>query len=97
MVRYLFEYVKCALYVTVVEVGATTAVTEANVIGGVDSAIICAIRGLETVKACPETPTIIAAPGFHSKAVGQKLALIGRDVRCRPVLDGPNTNDMAAG
>ncbi|WP_279147023.1 phage tail protein [Photobacterium carnosum] len=95
VVRYLFEYVKCALYVTVVEVGANTAATEANVIGGVDSAT-GAIRGLDTVKACPETPTIIAAPGFHSKAVGQKLALIGRDVRCRPVLDGPNTNDMAA-
>ncbi|WP_240002654.1 hypothetical protein [Photobacterium kishitanii] len=84
VVRYLFEYVKCALYVTVVEVGANTAVTEANVIGGVDSAT-GAIRGLETVKACPETPTIIAAPGFHSKAVGQKLALIGRDETARNI------------
>ncbi|EDP60861.1 tail protein [Vibrio sp. AND4] len=95
VVRYLLEYVKCIVYVTVVEATANAAQTEANIIGTVNSAT-GAITGLETVKACAETPTIIAAPGFNSKAVGQKLALIGRDVRCRPVLDGPNTNDMAA-
>ncbi|MEZ8379366.1 phage tail protein [Vibrio sp. 10N.222.49.A3] len=95
VVRYLLEYVKCIVYVTIVEAKANVSVTEANIIGGVNSST-GAITGLETVKACAETPTIIAAPGFNSKAVGQKLALIGRDVRCRPVLDGPNTNDMAA-
>ncbi|MDK9756741.1 phage tail protein [Vibrio sp. D173a] len=95
VVRYLLEYVKCIVYVTVVETSGNAAQTEANIIGSVNSAT-GAITGLETVKACAETPTIIAAPGFNSKAVGQKLALIGRDVRCRPVLDGPNTNDMAA-
>ncbi|MEL6113772.1 phage tail protein [Photobacterium sp. SP02] len=95
VVRYLMEYVRCILYVTIVPEGATAAENEANVIGGVEAAT-GAITGLETVKGCPETPTVIAAPGFHSKAVGQKLALLGRDVRCRPVLDGPNTNDMAA-
>ncbi|CAK3136566.1 Phage tail protein [Vibrio crassostreae] len=94
-VRYLLEYVKCIVYVTIVEANASASVTETNIIGGVNSGT-GAITGLETVKACAETPTIIAAPGFNSKAVGQKLALIGRDVRCRPVLDGPNTNDMAA-
>lgn len=94
-VRYLLEYVKCIVYVTIVEANASASVTETNIIGGVSSGT-GAITGLETVKACAETPTIIAAPGFNSKAVGQKLALIGRDVRCRPVLDGPNTNDMAA-
>ena len=95
VVRYLLEYVKCIVYVTIVEANASASVTETNIIGGVNSGT-GAITGLETVKACAETPTIIAAPGFNSKAVGQKLALIGRDVRCRPVLDGPNTNDMAA-
>lgn len=95
LVRYLLEYVKCIVYVTVVEEGTAQAETETNIIGGVDS-VTGAITGLETVKACPETPTIIAAPGFSSVPVGQKLALIGRDVRCRPVLDGPNTNDMEA-
>ncbi|MFS1981138.1 phage tail protein [Vibrio lentus] len=95
VVRYLLEYVKCIVYVTIVEANASASVTETNIIGGVSSGT-GAITGLETVKACAETPTIIAAPGFNSKAVGQKLALIGRDVRCRPVLDGPNTNDMAA-
>lgn len=95
VVRYLLEYVKCIVYVTVVEANADASVTEASIIGEVNSST-GAITGLETVKACAETPTIIAAPGFNSKAVGQKLALIGRDVRCRPVLDGPNTNDMAA-
>ncbi|MEZ8308103.1 phage tail protein [Vibrio splendidus] len=95
VVRYLLEYVKCIVYVTIVEANANVSVTEANIIGGVNSST-GAITGLETVKACAETPTIIAAPGFNSKAVGQKLALIGRDVRCRPVLDGPNTNDMEA-
>jgi uncharacterized protein len=95
VVRYLLEYVKCILYVTVVQDHTDDATTEANVIGGVDSGT-GAIKGLETVKGCPETPTIIAAPGFSSKPIGQKLALMGRDVRCRPVLDGPNLNDMAA-
>ncbi|MGL4223825.1 MAG: phage tail protein [Vibrio sp.] len=94
-VRYLMEFVKCALYVTVVEEGETQIATEANVIGGTDAAT-GALTGLQTVKACPETPTIIAAPGFHSKPLGQSLALIARDIRCRPVLDGPNTNDNEA-
>ncbi|MBY7924567.1 phage tail protein [Vibrio fluvialis] len=95
VVRYLMEFVKCVLYVTVVEDTGNQATTEANVIGGTDPAS-GAITGLQTVKACPETPTVIAAPGFSSKPVGQALALLGRDIRCRPVLDGPNTNDMAA-
>lgn len=95
VVRYLMEFVKCALYVTVVEEGETQTATEANVIGGTDTAT-GALTGLQTVKACPETPTIIAAPGFHSKPLGQSLALIARDIRCRPVLDGPNTNDNEA-
>ncbi|MBL4276321.1 phage tail protein [Vibrio fluvialis] len=95
VVRYLMEFVKCVVYVTVVEEGANAAETEANVVGGTDAAT-GAVTGLQTIKACPETPTIVAAPGFSSKPVGQSLALIGRDIRCRPVLDGPNTNDMAA-
>ncbi len=95
VVRYLFEFVKCVVYVTVVEDTGETATTEANVIGDVD-ADTGAVTGMKTIKACPETPTIIAAPGFSSKAIGQAIANIGRDVRCRPVLDGPNTNDMAA-
>ncbi len=95
VVRYLMEFVKCVVYVTVVEEGADAATTEANVVGGTD-AETGAVTGLQTIKACPETPTIVAAPGFSSKPVGQSLALIGRDIRCRPVLDGPNTNDMAA-
>ncbi|PNH99608.1 phage tail protein [Vibrio diazotrophicus] len=94
-VRYLMEFVKCVVYVTVVEEGADATATEANVVGGTD-AETGAVTGLQTIKACPETPTIVAAPGFSSKPVGQSLALIGRDIRCRPVLDGPNTNDMAA-
>ncbi|MBY8157913.1 phage tail protein [Vibrio fluvialis] len=95
VVRYLMEFVKCVVYVTVVEEGADGADTEANVVGGTDAAT-GAVTGLQTIKACPETPTIVAAPGFSSKPVGQSLALIGRDIRCRPVMDGPNTNDMAA-
>ncbi|EKO3530686.1 phage tail protein [Vibrio fluvialis] len=95
VVRYLMEFVKCVVYVTVVEEGADAATTEANVVGGTDAAT-GALTGLQTIKACPETPTIVAAPGFSSIPVGQALALIGRDIRCRPVLDGPNTNDMAA-
>ncbi|MDW6016779.1 phage tail protein [Vibrio plantisponsor] len=95
VVRYLMEFVKCVVYVTVVEEGLDAAATEANVVGGTD-VDTGAVTGLQTIKACPETPTIVAAPGFSSKPVGQSLALIGRDIRCRPVLDGPNTNDMAA-
>lgn len=95
VVRYLLEYVQCIVYVTVVEEDADPTQTEANVIGGIEAGTGI-ITGLQTVKSCPETPTIIAAPGFKSKALGQALALMGRDVRCRPVLDGPNTNDMAA-
>ncbi|MCY9802700.1 phage tail protein [Vibrio scophthalmi] len=95
VVRYLLEYVQCIVYVTVVEEDADPTRTEANVIGGIEAGTGI-ITGLQTVKSCPETPTIIAAPGFKSKALGQALALMGRDVRCRPVLDGPNTNDMAA-
>ncbi|TOY91870.1 phage tail sheath protein [Vibrio fluvialis] len=95
VVRYLMEFVKCVVYVTVVEEGADAAETEANVVGGTDAAT-GAVTGLQTIKACPETPTIVAAPGFSSKPIGQSLSLIGRDIRCRPVLDGPNTNDMAA-
>ncbi|ELE8119483.1 phage tail protein [Vibrio fluvialis] len=95
VVRYLMEFVKCVVYVTVVEEGVDAADIEANVLGGTDAAT-GAVTGLQTIKACPETPTIVAAPGFSSKPIGQSLSLIGRDIRCRPVLDGPNTNDMAA-
>ncbi len=95
VVRYLMEFVKCVVYVTVVPEGVDATETEANIVGGTDAAT-GAVTGLQTIKACPETPTIVAAPGFSSKPVGQSLALIGRDIRCRPVLDGPNTNDMAA-
>ena len=95
VVRYLFEYVKTSVYVIVVPEGATATDTEANIIGGIDVAT-GAVTGIEAIKAGGETPTIIAAPGFNTKAVGQKLATIGRDLRCRPVLDGPNTNDVDA-
>ena len=95
VVRYLLEYVQCILYVTVVPVANSIAKTEANIIGGIDPDT-GAITGLETTKACAETPTITACPGFSSVPIAQKLSLIARDVRCRPVLDGPNTSDMAA-
>ncbi|CAG9001767.1 MAG: hypothetical protein CENE_03794 [Candidatus Celerinatantimonas neptuna] len=94
-VRYLLQYVKCVLYVTIVEQNADSSKTETNVIGGVDSAT-GAYTGLQTIKQCPETPTVIGAPGFSSKAVGQALALMGRDIRAVPVLDGPNTTNQAA-
>lgn len=94
-VRYLLQYVKCVLYVTIVEQGADNATTEVQVIGGVDSET-GAYTGLHTIKQCPETPTIIAAPGFSSKPVGQALSQLAQAIRARPVLDGPNTNDQAA-
>lgn len=95
VVRYLLQYVKCVLYVTVVEQGDDNTATEANVIGGVDSET-GAYTGIETIKQCPETPTVIGAPGFSSKALGQALALMGRDIRAVPVIDGPNTSNQAA-
>ncbi|MFM2477363.1 phage tail protein [Celerinatantimonas sp. MCCC 1A17872] len=95
VVRYLLQYVKCVLYVTIVEQGEDNAATESNVIGGVDSTT-GAYTGLQTIKQCPETPTVIGAPGFSSTALGQELALMGRDVRAVPVIDGPNTTNQAA-
>lgn len=95
VVQYLLEYVKCVLYVTVVPEGENEAATSAAVIGGID-AETGQLTGLETVKSCPETPTVIACPGFSSVPIGQKLALMGRDIHCRPVLDGPNGSDQEA-
>ncbi|MCC2521082.1 phage tail sheath protein [Vibrio coralliilyticus] len=95
VVEYLLKYCQCILYVTVVAEGADNAATEVNIIGGTDAAT-GAVTGIRTATSCAETPTIIAAPGFSSITLGQELSLIGRDVRCRPVIDGPNTNDMAA-
>ncbi|WP_417536351.1 hypothetical protein [Methylophaga sp.] len=94
-VRYLMEYVSCPLYVIVVEEGADENETEANVIGDVD-ATTGALTGIKAIKGCPETPTIIGSPGFSTVSIGQALSGIGRDIRCRPVIDGPNTNDMEA-
>ena len=95
VVQYLFEYVKAIVYVTIEEEGADYSATEANIIGGIDAST-GAKTGIYTAKSCAETPTIIAAPGFSSITLGQKLSLIGRDVRCRPIIDGPNLNDMEA-
>lgn len=95
VVRYLMEYVSCPLYVIVVSEGADENATEANVIGDVDTET-GALTGIKAIKGCAETPTVIGACGFGSVSVGQALSAIGRDIRCRPVLDGPNTNDMAA-
>lgn len=93
--RYLLEFVKCPLYVIVVEEGLTAENTETNIIGGIEQAT-GGLTGIQAIKGCPETPTVFAAPGFSSIAVGQAMAAIGRDIRSRPVLDGPNSNDMAA-
>lgn len=99
--RYLYEKVSCPVYVIVVEEAVDAeglpdeAGTEANVIGDVD-ADTGALTGIKAIKGCPETPTIFGCPGFSSVSIGQALAAVGRDIRSRPVLDGPNTNDMEA-
>ena len=95
VVEYLLKYCQCILYVTVEQEGVDHGATETNIIGVVDDAT-GAVTGIKTARSCAETPTIVAAPGFSSVTLGQELSLIGRDVRCRPVIDGPNTNDMAA-
>ncbi|MFA0690632.1 phage tail protein [Vibrio splendidus] len=95
LARYFLGYVRAIFYVVIVEEGATPTDTLTNIIGGVDGAT-GELSGLPCIKACPETPTIIGAPGFSDKGLGQELSLIGRDIRCRPVLDGPNTNNQAA-
>ena len=95
LARYLMEFVSCPLYVIVVEEGVDDDATEANIIGDVD-ATTGALTGIKAIKGCPETPTVIGCPGFSSVSIGQALSGVGRDIRCRPVIDGPNTNDMVA-
>ncbi|MDD9157008.1 phage tail protein [Aliivibrio sp. S4TY2] len=95
LARYLLGYVRAVFYVIVVEEGVDKPATETNIIGGVD-ANTGATSGLFSIKGCPETPTLIGAPGFNSIPFVQKLCTVARDIHCRPIVDGPNTNDTEA-
>ena len=88
VVRQILLMVQVPIYVVVVEEGTTPALTQANVIGGVDAAT-GQKKGLMALKGAPEDLTIIGAPGFSGvKAVATELAALGKKIRARPVLDG---------
>lgn len=88
VVRQILLMVQVPIYVVVVEEGSTAAVTQANVIGGVD-ATTGQKKGLMALKGAQEDLTIIGAPGFSGvKAVATELAALGKKIRARPVLDG---------
>lgn len=84
------------IYVIVVPEGVDAAATQANVIGGVD-AVTKQREGISAMVDCLERPTIIAAPGFsHDKAVIDALAVMGKKLGARVVVDGPSTTTDAA-
>jgi len=84
----ILKVTKVPVYVIVVEKGTTDALTQTNVIGGVD-AVSGQRKGIAAIPLCQEMPTIIGAPGFSSvKAVHSELASMAARIRCRFVFDG---------
>ncbi|MCH9691006.1 MAG: phage tail protein [Gammaproteobacteria bacterium] len=76
--------------------GIDLAKTMANIIGGVDAAT-GRRTGIAALPDCGERPTLIAAPGFsHNKEVITPLAVMGRRLRCRVVVDGPSGSTQDA-
>ena len=74
--------------------------TQANIIGGVDSATgrytgISALLGAESI--VKVAPKILIAPGFsHEEAVATAFQTIVDQLRAIAIIDGPNTTDSAA-
>lgn len=91
VVKAILKVTQVAIYVVVVEKGATPAETINNVIGGEDP-VTGQKLGLQALALCKEEPTIIGAPGFSSEqSVHSELASIGKRIRARVVLDGKDT------
>ncbi|MCE0871061.1 phage tail protein [Pseudomonas alloputida] len=87
-VSQILKVTQVAIYVVVVEEGATPADTMNNIIGGVDADTGQKL-GLQALATAPEVPTIIGAPGFSDKqAVHSELASFAKMIRCRFVFDG---------
>jgi len=80
------------IWVIVVTEGANLAATQAAIIGTSSPR-----TGIAAMTECKERPTIIGAPGFSSvKAVIDVLAVMGKRLRARVVVDGPATTTAAA-
>ena len=86
--------VSVPIYVVIVEEGLDADATLVNVIGGKDSD--GKLSGLSVLPTSKETPTHIAAPGFHSKPLADALAAQGKKLFAIPLLDGPSTTTTAA-
>lgn len=81
------------IWVVVVEAGADVAATKANIIGSASPAR----TGIHVLSECLERPNIIGAPGYSSaKEVIDALAVMGKRLRARVVVDGPATTTAAA-
>ena len=77
-------------YFIVMPEGADDNETMNNILGGVDAAT-GRKTGIAALAECPERPTIIAAPGFSAnKPVADALAVMGKKLMCRAVIDGPS-------
>lgn len=96
----IFDQAGAVVVVIRVDVGADTAATQANVIGGVNASTgqYTGIQALLAAKGEVKVqPRILCAPGFdHVLAVGTELASIADKLRAFVYLSGPNTNDAAA-
>lgn len=81
------------IWVVVVEAGADAAATKSNIIGSASPAR----TGIHVLSECLERPNIIGAPGYSStKEVIDALAVMGKRLRARVVVDGPATTTAAA-
>lgn len=80
------------IYVVVVPEGVDASATAVNILGAASPR-----TGLYVLSECFERPNIIAAPGFSSqKPVIDGLAIMGKRLRARVVVDGPATTTAAA-
>ncbi|WP_114787495.1 hypothetical protein [Vibrio tetraodonis] len=93
-VKYFLEVAQVPCYVIMYEENANKATNLNNVIGGTSSA--GRLTGIHAFKACPEAPTNIAAPGFHSIEVAHALAGVANQTYCEAWVDGPNGTTEAA-
>ena len=96
----IFDQAGAMVVVVRVEAGATSAATESNIIGGVDTAT-GQYQGVQALRAAQSTlkltPRILIAPEFsHKQAVLTEMIAIAERLRAVIIADGPNTNDAQA-
>ena len=93
--EYLLTRLRVSCYVIIIPDDEDASALELACVGSIDG-VTGVATGLYKVPECTEQPTIIYVPSFNSLNLGQKLCLIADQVKAFPIIDGINTNKIAA-